>query len=187
MLPSPSQRAVTAATAASGVSGAGVTRATRPSKRSGVRRREAGALGARHGVSADEAQHLPALDTRQPPRPRLRLTLPASVKTAPGREMRPGRADEPRQRAHGGTEHHQRPRPPRRPPGRWCLLSAAPASRVARTAASCRATTTTSPASLRARTPLAIEPPMVAPGLNDGQAARPGEVCPLICKGLISK
>ena len=106
MLPSPSQSAVTAATAGSGVSAVGVTSATRPSNRSAVEALEARALGPGHRMPADEAH-------TRPRRARARRLHHAALHAAgvgqdgPGREMRPRGANELRQRPHRRAEDDQ--------------------------------------------------------------------------------
>ena len=124
----------------------------RPSKRSARRGLEARALGAGHRMPADEAHPARAGHARRRV-DHAPLHAAGVGQDGAGREVRPRGANRgpaappPARTARPGS------RPRRPPPGRCVPRSAAPASSAARTAASCRATTTTSPASLRARTP----------------------------------
>ena len=72
-----------------------------------IRRLDARALGARHGMSADEAD----AGARRAPERRLHhapLDAPRVGEDGAGREVRPRRADEARQGPDGRTEHDQR-------------------------------------------------------------------------------
>ena len=162
--PSPSQSAVAAATARLRRVGGRASRARPaprrgpPSEASKPERSEPAIGWPPTKLTSGRAGHPRAASTT------LRLTLPASVRTAPGRRcghaarISPGSAP---------TGAHRTTRPaPATPVGEiGGAASAAPASSTARIAASWRATTTTSRASRRPRSPRATEPPM-RPGLT---------------------
>ena len=172
MLPSPSQSAVAARTADSGVVGVGREEREAPLEEVGVRRLEARPLGAGHGMPADEAHPGPrrASARRVDHAP---LHAPGVGQDRAGREMRPRGPNEARQRSHRRAQHDQA-RAARRPrPGPSCPRRPPPRRSAARTAASCRATTTTSPR----QPPGAGAPGDRAPdeaGADDGQARPAG-------------